>query len=304
MASRLSFVREDIFDSPAQTIVNAVNTVGVMGRGIALSFKKRYPDMFRQYKAHCETGALTIGKLWLYRTPDKWILNFPTKKHWRQPSKPEYIRAGLEKLVRTYTAQGITSIAFPQLGTGNGRLDWKTVVRPMMQDYLGDLAVPVYIHIARRRRGFVAEHEDRAVLEGAMLPREDISFRRFLSDLRMATGEPKPPETLHRVGEDEEPLELPAVVLPADGGTASELPGEDIEELWQMLRVRGAVPMADFPGETRRHASRLVSALVKLDYIQPFKFALGPGRPPGGVRFAPASTREPNTHDVDLSVES
>src|SRR5206468_4250004 len=104
----ISYVTGDLFSAPAKVLVNTVNVVGVMGKGIALRFKQIYPEMFREYQALCESGELQIGTLWIYRTPHKWILNFPTKKHWRDPSKPDYIEAGLKKFVASYSAQGIT----------------------------------------------------------------------------------------------------------------------------------------------------------------------------------------------------
>src|SRR6478752_4450239 len=143
----LRYVTMNLFDSPAQTLVNAVNTVGIMGKGIAADFKKRYPDMFRNYRRYCDSKALDIGKLYLYKSPNKWVLNLPTKKHWRNPSKVEYVEAGLKKFVDTYAESGITSISFPQLGTGNGGLDWTDVVRPLMERYLSTVTIPVYIHV-------------------------------------------------------------------------------------------------------------------------------------------------------------
>lgn len=95
----IRYVEQNIFESPAQVIVNTVNTVGVMGKGIAKDFKKYYPEMFKEYQRYCEIGALEVGKLWLYKTPNKWVLNFPTKKHWRNPSRLEYIESGLKNLL-------------------------------------------------------------------------------------------------------------------------------------------------------------------------------------------------------------
>ncbi|GAA0615572.1 hypothetical protein GCM10009001_36010 [Virgibacillus siamensis] len=95
----ITYVRKDIFESPAQVLVNTVNTVGVMGKGIAKTFKIMYPDMFKQYQILCEDNQLTVGKLWIFKTEHKWILNFPTKTHWRSPSKLAYIEEGLKKFV-------------------------------------------------------------------------------------------------------------------------------------------------------------------------------------------------------------
>ena len=118
----ITYVACDLFLSPARVLVNTVNTVGVMGKGIAKRFKQIYPDMFERYQQLCEGDAFDIGELWLYKTPNKWVLNFPTKRHWRQQSRPEHIEQGLRKFGDTYHVLGITSVSFPLLGCGNGEL--------------------------------------------------------------------------------------------------------------------------------------------------------------------------------------
>lgn len=142
----IEYVNGSLFDSPAQTLVNTVNTVGVMGKGIAAEFKLRFPAMFTAYQSACQQRLLTVGKLQVYRSPHKWVLNFPTKEHWRNPSQLAWIEAGLEKFVASYTAQGITSVAFPMLGCGNGQLDWHDV-KPVMERYLQDVQIPVFIYL-------------------------------------------------------------------------------------------------------------------------------------------------------------
>ena len=86
--------------------------------------------------------------MWVYKTPHKWVLNFPTKKHWRSPSKPDYLEAGLKKFSQVYQEARITSISFPQLGCGNGELDWKTESKPLMEKYLKGLPIEIFIHVA------------------------------------------------------------------------------------------------------------------------------------------------------------
>lgn len=147
----LEYVDQNLFDSSAQVIVNTVNTVGVMGKGIALECKKMYPDMFTKYKQYCEDGSLTVGKLYLYKSDDKWILNFPTKKNWRSKSKIKYLELGLGKFVETYKQKEIESISFPQLGVRNGGLNWDKQVKPLMEKYLADLPIKVYIHIYQEK---------------------------------------------------------------------------------------------------------------------------------------------------------
>lgn len=136
----------DLFESKAQTIVNTVNCYGVMGKGIALEFKKRYPEMFKVYAEQCEKKLIKPGILYLYKKSSPWILNFPTKDHWRNPSKLDYIKLGLRKFSESYIEKGIKSIAFPQLGTLNGGLNWEEV-RKLMYEYLlplQNLQVEIY----------------------------------------------------------------------------------------------------------------------------------------------------------------
>lgn len=135
----------NIFTSECQTLVNTVNCVGVMGAGIALEFRLRYPKMYEQYVRLCENGQFQIGKLWLYKTDDRWVLNFPTKNHWKWPSKEEYLRQGLEKFLETYQARGIRSIAFPLLGAHNGGLTAERSLR-VMSEYLSNCVIPVEIY--------------------------------------------------------------------------------------------------------------------------------------------------------------
>ncbi len=140
------YVNIDIFDSGAQVLVNPVNIVGVMGKGLALEFKKRYPRMFSVYREACNSRTLKIGKLMLVEENGQRILLFPTKNHWSQPAKIECIEKGLIKFVETYKKKGINSIAFPKLGCGYGGLNWNKV-KPLMESYLKDLPIEIYICI-------------------------------------------------------------------------------------------------------------------------------------------------------------
>jgi O-acetyl-ADP-ribose deacetylase (regulator of RNase III) len=178
----IEYIEGDIFKSPAQVIVNTVNTVGVMGKGLALSFKQRYPQMFEKYKAACEKHLLTIGKLMLFYETDHWLLLFPTKEHWRNPSKLEYIEKGLMKFAHTYAEKGITSIAFPRLGCGNGELNWADV-KPLMERYLKELPIDVYIYL-RPNPDLVPEHkEPQKTLEWFKENAKDMSFNGLKDDL-------------------------------------------------------------------------------------------------------------------------
>ena len=126
----------NILDADVEALVNTVNTVGVMGKGIALQFKKAYKENFTAYAKACQNGEVEIGKMFVFDRGEllkpKFIINFPTKRHWREKSKLDYIESGLEDLVRVIDNLQITSVAIPPLGCGNGGLDWKKV-QPLIE---------------------------------------------------------------------------------------------------------------------------------------------------------------------------
>ena len=178
----IEYIEGDILDSPAQVIVNTVNTVGVMGKGLALEFKKRYPKMFDKYKIACEKHQFTIGKLMLFYEADHWLLLFPTKESWRNPSRLEYIESGLNKFVQKYAEKNITSIAFPRLGCGNGELKWSDV-KPLMEKYLKDLPIDVYIYIGKNP-DITPEHKEAdKTIEWLKANAKDMSFNGVKDDL-------------------------------------------------------------------------------------------------------------------------
>ena len=146
----IRFVTGSLFDSDAQVLVNPVNTVGTSGAGLALAFKKRWPDMHTEYAKFCKLGELGRRRsLFLWKkTGCPVVLCFATKEHWRDPSELEFIEAGLAEFVRCYRLLGITSIAFPALGCGNGGLDWLDVM-PLMTRYLEPLDIPIEIYQPR-----------------------------------------------------------------------------------------------------------------------------------------------------------
>ena len=136
----------DIFESKAQALVNTVNCVGIMGKGLALEFKKRFPDMFRDYFIRCKRGEVQLGKPYLYkRLTPPWILLFPTKQDWRSVSRLSDIEAGLRYLELKYEEWNITSIAVPPLGCGLGKLEW-SIVGPTLYRHLRKLEIPVELY--------------------------------------------------------------------------------------------------------------------------------------------------------------
>lgn len=142
----MKIIEGNIFNTKCQTVVNTVNCVGVMGKGIAFEFRLRYPEMCDKYVELCNQKLLAPGLLWLYKSADRWILNFPTKIHWKYPSKEEYLEKGLQKFVDTYHEKQISSIAFPMLGANNGGLK-EDVSLSIMEKYLSkckDIDIEIY----------------------------------------------------------------------------------------------------------------------------------------------------------------
>jgi len=146
----IEFRTGNLFDAPAEALVNTVNTVGVMGRGVALMFKERFPENFKAYERACKRKEVKLGEVFVTERKDllgpRWIINFPTKGHWRYPSKLDWIERGLDDLVAVISANNIHSVAIPPLGSGNGGLDWAEV-RPLIVAALEPLSdVQVYVY--------------------------------------------------------------------------------------------------------------------------------------------------------------
>jgi O-acetyl-ADP-ribose deacetylase (regulator of RNase III) len=158
----MHFVKGNLLEAQVEAMVNTVNTVGVMGKGIALMFKEAFPANFRAYEDACKRKQVKIGQMFVTETSalhgPRWIINFPTKKHWRQPSKLEWIIEGLDDLRRLIEEKNIRSIALPPLGSGNGGLDWQDV-RAEIQRTLADLqGVEIIIYEPTAKYQNVAKH--------------------------------------------------------------------------------------------------------------------------------------------------
>jgi O-acetyl-ADP-ribose deacetylase (regulator of RNase III) len=144
----MKFTQGNLLESRAQALVNTVNTVGVMGKGIALMFKERFAENYRRYAAACKLGEVQTGRMFVTEVNEldgpRWIVNFPTKQHWRGDSRLEWIIEGLQDLRRFLIENKVKSIAIPPLGTGNGGLDW-TEVRPQIETTLAGLDTEILV---------------------------------------------------------------------------------------------------------------------------------------------------------------
>jgi len=145
----IEFAEGNLLHADVDALVNTVNTVGVMGKGVALQFKQAYPANFTAYRRACDNDEVRIGRMFVWDShrsgPRRYIINFPTKGHWRSRSRIEDIDAGLHDLVHQITALGITSIAIPALGCGNGGLDWHEVL-PRIRQALDPLSVRTVVY--------------------------------------------------------------------------------------------------------------------------------------------------------------
>ncbi|WP_297112821.1 macro domain-containing protein [uncultured Devosia sp.] len=254
----ITYLETSVFDSPAQTLVNTVNTVGVMGKGIAKEFKERYPTMFREYKKLCDENQLRVGNLHLWRTDNRWVLNFPTKTTWRQPSRLEYITSGLEKFVASYARLGITSISFPPLGCGNGNLNWADV-RPVMERYLSKVNITVYIHDFQVPKNFVPEH-----LSDVRAPE---SFTEFWSDISSAIRRNK--GTFYTTLDGSYAVENidETGILINKSGHRRRIDRDLVEDSWLALRDRCLTNRSFTDDNTRKLKSYLFPILADLPYV-------------------------------------
>jgi len=142
----IQYVKGDIFQSDCEVWVNPVNTVGVMGAGLAKKFKDRYPAVFKDYAQTCKLGVIKIGNVILHEVDHpKFIASFPTKKHWKDSSRLSYILLGLQSLQLRVNEYGIKSIAMPKIGCGLGGLDWEEV-RPEIEKIFGEHPVRVVVY--------------------------------------------------------------------------------------------------------------------------------------------------------------
>lgn len=265
----ITYVRTNIFESNAHVLVNTVNTVGVMGKGLAKEFKRIYPDMFESYQKFCEDGILTVGKLQVYKTSNKWVLNFPTKANWRSPSKLEYIEQGLQKFVSNYDRLSVKSIAFPMLGCGNGGLSWEEEVKPLMEKYLKDLPIEIFIHIAKQD-AYKPEHYNQSEVDTWLHNEPNyLSSIEFISDLKRRYA-----GLINTLNHDD--IEIAVNIEKVENEELFCLEHEDVKlcldnvaltGIWQSLRSNGLLIGKMLSSDLAIHSKYVMMFLSELDYL-------------------------------------
>ena len=264
----IQYIQGNLFTSNAKVLVNTVNTVGVMGKGIAADFKKIYPKMFEEYKALCENGKLNIGELFLYKTSNKWVLNFPTKKHWKSPSTVEYIEKGLQKLIEQATKLQLTDIAMPKLGCGNGGLDWEKQVKPIVEKYLKKS--PINVSIYDFDKDIVPEHlKPKEIEEWLKSDPMTLTFSVFIEDLKSNIKDGLISKTVilnktnYAVQYDEtnELFELNS------REKSFRLSIEDLKNIFYTLKTLGKVCIKDLYTELQQNTYEIFDFIGVLSYI-------------------------------------
>ncbi len=140
----IEVIKGNLFDYKGDILINTVNCVGIMGKGIALEYKNRFPKMFQSYKKACKNNEVHPGKLHIWRTNTEWIINFPTKRHWRNDSLYEDIGLGLKSLRKYLEDYGELTVLMPPLGCGNGNLKWNNVLT-LIKDQLFDIKATIIV---------------------------------------------------------------------------------------------------------------------------------------------------------------
>ncbi len=271
----ITYVTGNIFTSPAKVLVNPVNTVGVMGKGLAKKFKEYFPDMFKKYQVLCDQRLLSVGKLWIYKTDNKWILNFPTKTTWRNPSELEYLDAGLKNFVNSYSKYNISSIAFPKLGCGNGELNWEDQVKPLMEKYLSKIPIMVFIYLNEEAAELKPEHKDIQNIEKWLRSEpacltwdevlNDVKREVIINNSSTIKDVIRKKELFINIAEQDISFEEDDVPF--------SIKIEDIKSLWIHVRDAGYFNKQTAPPAAKDHYSQILSLFLQLPYCKPSRIS-------------------------------
>lgn len=309
----ITYVYDDLFYSPARALVNPVNTVGTMGAGLAYDFKRFFPEMFEAYREVCQEDRLEVGQLMLYKTAHKWVLNFPTKRHYRAAATLEHIEMGLQKFASIYAEAALTSVSFPKLGADEDGLDWDAV-RPRMEAYLEPLPLMIYIHLG--------EHEDdplpspvesrstRAMRSWLnTLPRL-VSFKEFWGDLAKAVRSQEWWQsvdgfrTFRVMVTEPKGRQRRSIKLMPKRGESIFVPETQLLDLWQYVQRAGYILPQNLPAGLDEHADYLVTLLAALPYFRMVYLAPTDQTPTVGLHYIPPPLTRPTVREAELRPES
>ncbi|QOG12067.1 macro domain-containing protein [Arcobacter sp. FWKO B] len=264
----INYIQGNLFTSNAKVLVNTVNTVGVMGKGIAADFKKIYPKMFDEYKKLCDDNSFDIGDLYLYKTSNKWILNFPTKKHWKNPSTVEYIEKGLKRLLEESAKLQITDIAMPKLGCGNGGLDWETEVKPVVEKYLKK--APINVSIYDFDKDIIPEHlKQKDIEEWLKSDADNLTFSIFFEDLKEFYAGSLLPKSVLLNGINYEvvyDIENEAFYM-YNKSIKRVISKEDLKTLFYVLKTTGKLCKENLYSESQEYSNEILDFISHLSYI-------------------------------------
>lgn len=264
-------VEADLFLSPATVLVNPVNTAGVMSSGVSAEFRRFFPGVFEEYRALCDAGKLTVGRVWLAQGGNKRILHMPIKAHWRSAAKREDLEAVVQLIASRWAQWGIGSLAIPQFDEDG--LDWNDSIRPLLESALGPLPIPIYLHTYDRKADPSRSLRQLDTLLNQ--PTDRIDTARFWRDLARAVRKVDGAYT----GWDGQPfsVELEAnprrrrLTITQDGRPPVVLTDSSLNDLFTTLQLAGLLMAWQFPAGLEPLAVYLIPILAGLGYVRPVK---------------------------------
>lgn len=261
----------DLFLSPATVLVNPVNTAGVMSSGISAEFKRFFPSVFDQYRALCDAGKLTLGRVWLAQAGAKRILHLPVKAHWRSAAKHSDLEAAVQLLVSRWAEWGIGSLAFPQFEEAG--LGWNEDIRPLLESALTALPIPVYLHTYDRKAD--ATRSLRQVDTLLNKPTTRVDFTRFWRELnrviRKADGKFISTDGKPFTAEIDPNARRKMLTMTPQEGQPVVLTDTTLAELWTAVQSAGLLMTWQFPGAVENCTTLLIPLLAAFDDVQAVK---------------------------------
>lgn len=278
-----------LFTSPAHVLINPVNTHGSMASGLSQKFKAIFPPMFEQYRALCESDGFNIGQLLLYRNAEKWVLNFPIKRHPNAKATLETIEKGLLKFVSIYADLHIGSVSFPTLGAGDGLA--QDDVLALLEGYLRPLPITAYLHVNDDPFAVPLRADTLAKRLNGQL--EHVTFEAFWRNIvalarkspQMTTYEENP-QTFHVAPREEGHRRLSLSLTP-EGDETHFLPQSILRDLWQYVRTTGYSLPQNLPNGLDQVGACVVSLLAKLESFRPIYLQADGGQKVVGLHYVP-----------------